>query len=120
MNALAGLAPTIDEVSRMCLTHYDYAIKECIPYSKRRKMRERIIRSDMQKLTEYGIINRRKVGKTYIYNIRAKKIIDNYTSYTYSLLDAHRMRTLYEEEIRPSPKNIDIMRQIRNREKDIF
>lgn len=111
IHVLAGLAPTIDEVARICLTHYEYAIKEKIAYSKRRKMRERAIRSDIQKLVKYGILNRRKIDKVYLYSIKTKNIID-YTQQTYSLLDARKITTLYEE-IRPSPASIDVVRQIR-------
>ena len=116
IHILTGLAPSIDEIARICLTQYEYAIKENVSYSQRRKMREGIIRSDMQKLVRYGILNRKKIKKNYVYSIRTKKIIDIYTSHTYSLLDANKIKTLYEREIRPSPENNSIMRQIRSRE----
>lgn len=119
IHVLAGLAPTIDEIARMCLTQYEYAIKGDTPYSQRRRMREGAIRSDMQKLVKYATLNKRKVDKLYIYSIRAKEIIDNFTSNTYSLLNAKKIMSLYGEEIRPLPDNIEIIKQIRSNETKI-
>ncbi|MBU7038377.1 MAG: hypothetical protein HXS52_10635 [Theionarchaea archaeon] len=112
IHTLAGLAPTIDEIARVCLTNYEYSIKKRHDYSKRRKMREGAIRSDMQKLVKYGILNRGKVNRMFIYSIRARRIVDSYTSQTYSLLNPEKIRNLYEEVIRPSPANAEIIKQI--------
>jgi len=119
-NMIQILVDSNDEQrARDIIDRYDrgeYAIEEEIPYSQRRKMREGAIRSDMQTLVKYCILNRIKIGRIYIYSIRAKTIIDSYTSKKYSLLDAKRIKALYEREIRPSPANIDIIREIRARE----
>jgi len=116
IHVLASLAPNIDEIARMCLTHYEYALKENTPYSKRRKMREGAIRSDMQKLVKHGFLNRRKVGKIYVYSIRTKRIDDNFTSDRYSVLDAWKIERLYTSEIKPSHKNLAIVKQIKSNE----
>jgi hypothetical protein len=117
IHVLAGLAPTIDEIARMCLTQYEYAIKKDISYSQIRKMREGTIRSDMQKLVSHGILNKRKIDSVHVYSIRARKITDSFASNTYSLLDASKMATLYGKEIKPSPANTSIIRQLRSSEK---
>jgi hypothetical protein len=114
IHVLAGLAPTIDEIARVCLTHYEYAIKEGVPYPERRRMREGAIRSDIQKLVKYGILNKKKVSKRYVYSIRAKKIIDSVILKEYSLLDDKKIKDLYEKNIRPSPKNAKLIKQIRS------
>lgn len=116
IHVLAGLAPTADEVARMCLTDYEHAMKREISYSEKRKMREGAIRSDLQKLTKYDILNKTELNRTYFYSIRAKAIIDSFAPHTYSLLSAEEIKSLYEREIRPSPANISTMRRIRARE----
>lgn len=112
IHILARLAPLADEIARVCLTNYEYAIKKEIPYTERRKMREGTLRSDLQTLVKYGILKRVRMGKVYLYYIRAKTIIDSYTSKRYSLLDADETRSLYEREIRPSPANVDLIKRM--------
>jgi len=112
IHILAALAPTINEVARVCLTLYEYAMEQNIPFSDVRKMRESTIRPDMYKLTKFGLLNKKKIGRYYVYTIRAKKIIDSFTSDTYSLLSEDRTRYLYKEMVRPDDQNIGIIREI--------
>lgn len=109
---LAQLAPTINEVARICLTLYEYAMEQDVPFPDIRKMRESAIRPDMHKLMKFGLLNKKKIGRCYVYTIRAKKIIDTFTSDTYSLLSEDRIRQLYKEIVRPDDQNISIIREI--------
>lgn len=112
IHILAGLAPTIDEIARVCLTLYEYAMERNVPFSIMRKMRESAIRPDMYKLTKYGVLKKNKIGKYYVYTIRAKKIIDSFTSDIYSVLDEDKIWNSYRELIRPDDQNIGIIREI--------
>ena len=112
IHVLTNLAPTIDEIARVCLALYEYAVEREVSFSDIRKMRESAIRPDMHRLVKYGILTRKKIKRHHIYTIRAKKIIDSFTSNTYSVLDENKIIYLYNEKIRPKDPNISFIKEI--------
>lgn len=112
IHILASIAPTIDEIARICLTLYEYAMEQDIPFPEIRRMRESAIRPDIHKLTRFELFNKKKIGRYHVYTIRAKKIIDTSTSDIYLLLGEDRIRHLYNEKVRPSDQNMSIIRRI--------
>jgi len=119
IHILAGLAPTINEVARICLTSYEFAMEKDIPFPKLRRMRESAIRPDIHNLVKFGLLNKKKIDKYNVYTIRAKKIIDTFTSNTYSLLREDKVQYLYNEMVRPDDKNMEILNEIMSNERKL-
>lgn len=111
IHVLAGLAPTINEIAQICLTFYEYEMQRNLPSDELRKMREGSIRPDLTGLARFGLLNKKKIGKHYVYSIRAKKIIDSYTSDSYSVLSEEKIIQLYRESVRPRDENIAFLRE---------
>jgi hypothetical protein len=102
IHILSGLRPTCEEIARVCLNNY---LVEVQGYGSAtmniHRMRERMIKNDIIKLLEHGILTRKKWKRAYAYQISAKGFYDIILKEEYVVLDEGLIKGLYEEKIRP-------------------
>lgn len=102
IHVLSGLRPSCDEIARTCLTNYLVNLQGYNSKTKEiRRMRERMIKNDITKLFEHGILSRKKWERTYIYQLSAKSYYDVILEKEYEVLDEELMKELYNKKIRP-------------------
>ena len=101
LNALTGIAPTINEISMICLTNYQYAILDNkVDSDSLKKMRESLIRNDINKLTDYGILLRDKFNRKYRYRISSTCFYDAILDRNFEVVDEHILEKIYENKIK--------------------
>lgn len=102
IHILSGLCPTCEEIARICLTNY---LVDVQGYGSKtmdiHRMRERMIKNDITKLFEHGILARERWEKAYAYRISAKSFYDIILEKKYIVLDEELVKELYERRIRP-------------------
>ncbi len=101
LNALTGIAPTINEISMICLTNYQYAILDNkVDSDSLKKMRESLIRNDINKLTDYGILLRDKFNRKYRYRISSTCFYDTILDRNFEVVDEQMLEKIYETKIK--------------------
>lgn len=101
LNALTGIAPTINEISMICLTNYQYAILDNkVDSDSLKKMRESLIRNDINKLTDYGILLRDKFDRKYRYRISSTCFYDAILDRNFEVVDEHILEKIYKNKIK--------------------
>jgi hypothetical protein len=101
LNALTGIAPTINEISMICLTNYQHAILDNkVDTDSLKKMRESLIRNDINKLTDYGILLRDKFNRKYRYRISSKCFYDTILDRNFEVVDEQILEKIYKNKIK--------------------
>lgn len=101
LNALTGIAPTINDISMICLTNYQHAIlNNELDSDNLKKMRESLIRNDINKLTDYGILLRDKFNRKYRYRLSSTCFYDTILDRNFEVVDKHILEKIYETKIK--------------------
>lgn len=101
IHALAQIKPTIGEIAQVCLTDYRGALEsEEKSKEELKKMRESMIRNELNKLWEEGIISREKIKAKYRYKLVAYSIYDVLLDRKFSVLNHSIIRRIYQEKIK--------------------
>jgi hypothetical protein len=101
LHALAGVAPTINDIAMLCLTNYQHsAIQEDPEYENLKKIREGLIRNDINKLCDYGILLKNKVNRKYRYSLASKCYYDTILDRKFRIVNEKIIRKIYDTKIR--------------------
>lgn len=104
---LFGFYPDFDDIARMCLLTYkleDRKPAKRKDFNKLRRLRESILRKDVDKLVDSGIL--KIVGKhkrKYFYGTSAQKFIDYDNNYVFLLCDPVLVRKKYKQRKQSYP-----------------
>jgi len=102
IHALAGINPSIEEIAMVCLVDYQYVMEDKTKTEEeKKKIRESMIRNEINKLWEEGILKRLSYKKKHRYMLTALKFYDVLTGKEYSVLDPKIIRMLYWRKIKP-------------------
>jgi len=105
IHVLSNLAPSIDEIARLCLTNYLLAAeKKDLDRKQLRIMREQLIRNDINRLWEGGILIPRKYKRKYFYSLSARCFHDVVLDRDFKVLDPEIVNDLYNLRIKPQMK----------------
>nr|WAH99922.1 MAG: hypothetical protein OI716_00745 [Candidatus Methanoperedens sp.]WAI00076.1 MAG: hypothetical protein OI720_00590 [Candidatus Methanoperedens sp.] len=101
LHALAGIAPTVSDISMLCLTNYQHGVlNKDIDEDMLKKMRESIIRNDINKLNDYGILLKDKYNRKYRYTLSALSFCDTILDRKFSVVDKPILKSIYETKIK--------------------
>ncbi len=100
LHALAEISPTISEISMLCLTNYQYAILNGDDSDILKKMRESLIRNDVNKLADFGILLKDKYNGTYKYKLSSTCYYDTILDRNFQIVDKEIIKNLYESKIK--------------------
>jgi len=110
-HVLLGMAPNIDELGTICLKDIFFGKKmELNNFSKEelRKLKEKVLRNDLKKLVEWGIVEQIKYNtkkRDVRYKLAARKYVDYYLGKEFKVLDKDVLWDLYNGRIRPVVKS---------------
>ena len=101
IHALAGIAPTIEDISMLCLTNYQHAVlDDKIEPVEQKKMRESLIRYDINKLADYGILLKDKHNKKYRYELASTCFYDIILERKFQVLDQQLLKDIFKNKIK--------------------
>jgi len=104
-NAIFGFYPDFSDIARMCLLSYKLEDRKSAKrkdFSKLRKLRESILRRDVDKLVDSGILEiAGKFKRKYFYRVSAEKFIDD--NNIFILCNPILIRKQYKERKRLYP-----------------
>lgn len=101
IHALAGIVPTIEDIAMLCLTNYQHAvIDEKIDPTKQKKMHESLIRYDINKLSDYGILIKEKYDNKYRYKLASTCFYDTILDRKFRVVDKQILRNIFDSKIK--------------------
>lgn len=100
LHALSGIVPTISDISILCLTNYQYAVLNGDDNDILKRMRESLIRNDINKLTDFGILLRDKHNGNYRYRLSTICFHDTILDRKFHVVDKEILKSLYESKIK--------------------
>ncbi len=100
IHAFAGIAPTIEDIAMLCLTNYQHAvIFEKINPVGQKKMHESLIRYDVNKLSDYGILLKDKYNKRYRYKLASICFYDTILDRKFQVADKQMLQDVFKTRI---------------------
>ncbi len=101
IHALSGMVPTIEDIAILCLANYKHAVfYDKIDQVGQKKMRESLIRYDINKLSDYGILLKDKYNKKYRYKLAAKCFHDTILDRKFQVVDEIMLQNEYKNKIK--------------------
>ncbi len=100
IHALAGVAPTIEDIAMLCLTNYQHAVDNKIGEVEQKKMRESLIRYDINKLSDYGILLKDKFNKKYRYKLASTCFYDTILDKKFQVVDEQMLQNVFKTKIK--------------------
>ncbi len=101
LHVLAGVEPTISDIAMICLTNYQLsATKDDAVQDELKKIREGLIRNDINKLCDYGFLLKDKYNRKYRYRLSAKCYYDTILDRKFSIVDDKIIKHIYESKIK--------------------
>lgn len=100
-HAIPQINPSIGDIMKICLTDYMGALED--PNKTRtelKKMRESMIRNEVNKLWEEGILARTKIMNKHRYILKSLSFHDVMVDRDYRVLDHDVLRRLYNKKIK--------------------
>lgn len=100
IHALVGIAPSIEDIAILCLTNYQHAvIVENVDPNGRKKMHESLIRYDINKLSDYGILLKDKYSNKYRYKLASTCFYDTILDKKFQVVDKQMLQDLFKTKI---------------------
>ncbi len=101
IHALTGIAPTIEDIALLCLTNYQHAvIVENIDPNGQKKMHESLIRYDINKLSDYGILLKEKYNNKYRYKLASTCFYDTILDKKFQVVDKQMLQEMFKTKIK--------------------
>lgn len=101
IHALAGVAPTIEDIAMLCLTNYQHAvIDNKISQVEQKKMHESLIRYDINKLSDYGILLKDRFNKKYRYKLASTCFCDTILDRKFQVVDNQMLQDVFKTKIK--------------------
>lgn len=101
IHALVGIAPTIEDIAMLCLTNYQHAVLvENVDPNGRKKMHESLIRYDINKLSDYGILLKDKYNNKYRYKLASTCFYDTILDKKFQVVDKQMLQEMFKTKIK--------------------
>lgn len=101
IHTLVGIAPTIEDIAMLCLTNYQHAVLvENVDPNGRKKMHESLIRYDINKLSNYGILLKDKYNNKYRYKLASTCFYDTILDKKFQVVDKQMLQEMFKTKIK--------------------
>jgi len=101
IHVFENLAPSLTEISKLCLTLIWYAEKKSTFEKSAKKMRDRSIRNEINKLVDWGICKKIIKNGDVRYSITAKSFYDVILERSFQVISPNIITKYYKERIEP-------------------
>jgi len=101
IHALSGIAPKIEDIAILCLANYQHAvIDDKMGKVGQKRMHESLIRYDINKLSDYGILLKDKYNKKYRYKLASTCFNDTILDRKFQVVDKFMLQETYKNKIK--------------------